>query len=184
MQVELVQRARLVFVPDVKVLIPSDCHTLLQTAPVQISAHGPLKPEGQCQMAPQCLRIGHFPDSLAAPSCTWISQTGIRAWHMQCVQCLTCSEYIWLNASKANSALIIPAASSSGLFLLLLVVPRAYDLVTDRYVLHLTPCALSLAGSYTLLPKGWCPKTSRTQQNEKIQAEGRFSADTDTATHF
>ncbi len=45
----------------------------------------------------------------------------------------------------------------------LLVVPRAYDLVTGRYVFimifyvlvpHLTPFAMLLAGGYTPLPKG------------------------------
>ncbi len=51
-------------------------------------------------------------------------------------------------------------------------------------ILHLTPCALLLAGGNTPLPRGRCPKTSQTQKNNKIQAEGRVSADTDTTTHF
>ncbi len=41
---------------------------------------------------------------------------------------------------------------------------------------HLTPCTLLLTGGYTPLPKGWCPEMSQTQQNKKIQAEGRLSA--------
>ncbi len=47
----------------------------------------------------------------------------------------------------------------------------------------LTPCAPLLAGGYTPLPEDWCPETSWAQQNKKIQAEGRVSADTDTTTH-
>ncbi len=50
------------------------------------------------------------------------------------------------------------------------------------WVLHLTPCVLLLAGGYTPLPKGWYPETSRAQQNKKIQAECRISADTDHHT--
>lgn len=45
------------------------------TAPVQISHHASLKPEGRCQMAPQCLHIGQHPDSLAAPICAWIQES-------------------------------------------------------------------------------------------------------------
>ncbi len=59
-----------------------------------------------------------------------------------------------------------------------------YRLLCFHRVPHFTPCMLLLAGGYTPLPKGWCPETSRTQQNKKIQAEGRISADTDTTTHF
>ncbi len=60
---------------------------------------------------------------------------------------------------------------------------RSGDLLLCFYrVPHLTPCVLLLAGGYTPLPKGWCQETSRAQQNKKIQAEGRFSADTDTSS--
>ncbi len=51
-------------------------------------------------------------------------------------------------------------------------------------VSYLTPCTLLLAEGYTPLPKDWCPETSWTQQNKKIQAEGQVSADTDITTYF
>ncbi len=51
-------------------------------------------------------------------------------------------------------------------------------LFVNTRVPHLTPYALLLAGGYTPLHKGWCPETSRTQQNKKLQT------DTDTTTHF
>ncbi len=57
-----------------------------------------------------------------------------------------------------------------------LMVPHAYNLVNGHCVFiefRLTPSVLLLAGVYTPLPKGWCPETSQTQQNKKIQAEGR-----------
>lgn len=64
---------------SVKEFSQSDCtaHELL-TAAVQISYHASLKPEGQCQMASQCLHTGHFPDSLAAPICAGMLESGKR----------------------------------------------------------------------------------------------------------
>lgn len=45
------------------------------------------------------------------------------------------------------------------------------------HLVTLTPCALLLATHP--LPNGWCPETSRAQQNNKIQAERTVSADTE-----
>ncbi len=65
-----------------------------------------------------------------------------------------------------------------------LVVPHAYDAAIAHYIFIESRTLHTFIGwGYTPL-EGWYPETSRTQQNNKIQAEGKVSADTDTTTRF